>query len=158
MTQVISSVKALLQHNGKYLILKEPLDHGDIWDLPGGKMRYRSWKAIVDQRVRKLRAAYAKQARTTGETLSLQEARIAVMVSGLSPGHGLLNQVLDLYTPEKEIQKEAYALFVVMLAFNAALPWNKTGENSVTLDQVSRELAKEASAYIQMRLDGRRRN
>jgi len=40
MPQVISSVKALLKYDNKYLILKEPLHHGDIWDLPGGKIEY----------------------------------------------------------------------------------------------------------------------
>lgn len=40
MLQVISSVKALLQYKNKYLLLKEPLHHGDIWDLPGGKIEY----------------------------------------------------------------------------------------------------------------------
>lgn len=40
MPQVISSVKALLRHEGKFLMLKEVLHKGDIWDLPGGKIEY----------------------------------------------------------------------------------------------------------------------
>jgi 8-oxo-dGTP diphosphatase len=40
MSQIISSVKALLQHNDKFLLLKETMHHGDIWDLPGGKIEY----------------------------------------------------------------------------------------------------------------------
>jgi len=40
MPQVISSVKALINNEGKYLFLREPLHHGDIWDLPGGKIEY----------------------------------------------------------------------------------------------------------------------
>jgi 8-oxo-dGTP diphosphatase len=40
MPKVISSVKALLQFNDRFLILKEPLHHGDVWDLPGGKIEY----------------------------------------------------------------------------------------------------------------------
>lgn len=40
MPKVISSVKALIKHNGKFLILKEELLGGDVWDLPGGKIEY----------------------------------------------------------------------------------------------------------------------
>ncbi len=40
MPQIISSVKALLQHQGKFLILREDLHKGSIWDLPGGKIEY----------------------------------------------------------------------------------------------------------------------
>ncbi len=40
MPKVISSVKALLQHKGKYLILREQMHKGDVWDLPGGKIEY----------------------------------------------------------------------------------------------------------------------
>jgi 8-oxo-dGTP diphosphatase len=40
MPQVISSVKALLKHQGRYLVLKETLHKGDVWDLPGGKIEY----------------------------------------------------------------------------------------------------------------------
>lgn len=40
MPKVISSVKALLQHNSYFLVLKEELHKGDIWDLPGGKIQY----------------------------------------------------------------------------------------------------------------------
>lgn len=40
MPQVISSVKALLKHQGKYLVLREDLHKGEVWDLPGGKIEY----------------------------------------------------------------------------------------------------------------------
>lgn len=40
MPQIISSIKALLFHQGKFLILKEELHKGDVWDLPGGKIEY----------------------------------------------------------------------------------------------------------------------
>lgn len=40
MPQVISSVKALINNKGKYLFLKELIHHGEIWDLPGGKIEY----------------------------------------------------------------------------------------------------------------------
>lgn len=40
MPLVLSSVKALLFHQGKFLLLKEELHKGDIWDLPGGKIEY----------------------------------------------------------------------------------------------------------------------
>lgn len=40
MPNIISSVKALLQYQGKYLILQEELHKGRIWDLPGGKIEY----------------------------------------------------------------------------------------------------------------------
>lgn len=40
MPQVISSVKALLRHQNKFLVLKETLHKGDVWDLPGGKIEY----------------------------------------------------------------------------------------------------------------------
>ncbi len=40
MPQVVSSMKALLVHKGKYLFLRETLHKGDIWDLPGGKIEY----------------------------------------------------------------------------------------------------------------------
>lgn len=40
MPQVISSVKALLQHNKKFLIVREDLHKGQVWDLPGGKIEY----------------------------------------------------------------------------------------------------------------------
>jgi len=40
MPKVIASVKALLQHNGRFLVMKEELHKGDIWDLPGGKIQY----------------------------------------------------------------------------------------------------------------------
>ncbi|MBP9699713.1 NUDIX hydrolase [Candidatus Woesebacteria bacterium] len=40
MPSVISSVKALLFHKGKFLVLKEELHKKDIWDLPGGKIEY----------------------------------------------------------------------------------------------------------------------
>jgi 8-oxo-dGTP diphosphatase len=40
MPQVKSAVKALIQYRGKYLIIKEALRKGEIWDLPGGKIEY----------------------------------------------------------------------------------------------------------------------
>ncbi len=40
MPRDISSVKALLQHQDLFLILKEELHKGPIWDLPGGKIEY----------------------------------------------------------------------------------------------------------------------
>lgn len=40
MPKVISSVKALLQYDGRFLVMKEELHKGDIWDLPGGKIQY----------------------------------------------------------------------------------------------------------------------
>ncbi|NMB56758.1 NUDIX domain-containing protein [Candidatus Beckwithbacteria bacterium] len=40
MPKVISSVKALILHKGKYLFLKEEFHKNDIWDLPGGKIEY----------------------------------------------------------------------------------------------------------------------
>ena len=33
-------MKALIQHNSKFLILKEELHKGGVWDLPGGKIEY----------------------------------------------------------------------------------------------------------------------
>lgn len=40
MPSVLSSVKALLFHDGKFLLLKEDLHKKNIWDLPGGKIEY----------------------------------------------------------------------------------------------------------------------
>lgn len=40
MPKVITSSKAILQHNGKFLIVKEDLPSGSVWDIPGGKMNY----------------------------------------------------------------------------------------------------------------------
>lgn len=40
MPKVISSVKALLKYQNKFLVLKEELDKGPVWDLPGGKIEY----------------------------------------------------------------------------------------------------------------------
>jgi 8-oxo-dGTP diphosphatase len=40
MPHVVSSVKALIANNGKYLFLYEPIHHGETWDLPGGKIEY----------------------------------------------------------------------------------------------------------------------
>jgi len=40
MPHVISSVKALIQNEDKFLFLKESLHHSDVWDLPGGKIEY----------------------------------------------------------------------------------------------------------------------
>jgi 8-oxo-dGTP pyrophosphatase MutT (NUDIX family) len=40
MPRVISSVKALINNRETYLFLREPVHHGDIWDLPGGKIEY----------------------------------------------------------------------------------------------------------------------
>lgn len=40
MLKVIASVKALIRHEDKFLILKEALHKGDVWDLPGGKIEY----------------------------------------------------------------------------------------------------------------------
>jgi 8-oxo-dGTP diphosphatase len=40
MPKVVSSCKALIKHYNKYLIIKEELRKGDIWDLPGGKIEY----------------------------------------------------------------------------------------------------------------------
>ena len=40
MPQVISSVKALLKHQNRFLILKEELHKASVWDLPGGKIKY----------------------------------------------------------------------------------------------------------------------
>lgn len=40
MSKVITSVKALINREGKFLILKEELHKGDVWDLPGGKIEY----------------------------------------------------------------------------------------------------------------------
>lgn len=38
--RVICSVKALLKHNNRYLLVKEVLRKGEVWDLPGGKIDY----------------------------------------------------------------------------------------------------------------------
>ena len=40
MPQVISSAKALLKYQNHFLVLKEELHKGPIWDLPGGKIEY----------------------------------------------------------------------------------------------------------------------
>lgn len=40
MSKIILSTKALLNHEGKYLFLKEVLHRKHIWDLPGGKIEY----------------------------------------------------------------------------------------------------------------------
>jgi 8-oxo-dGTP diphosphatase len=40
MPNIVSSVKALLQYQDKYLVLQEQLHKGEIWDLPGGKIEY----------------------------------------------------------------------------------------------------------------------
>lgn len=40
MPKVIASVKALLLHKNKFLLLKERLHKGEVWDLPGGKIQY----------------------------------------------------------------------------------------------------------------------
>jgi 8-oxo-dGTP diphosphatase len=40
MGEVKAAVKALLLHDNKYLFLREPIHHGEIWDLPGGKIEY----------------------------------------------------------------------------------------------------------------------
>lgn len=40
MPQVISSVKALINHQNRFLILKEEMHKGEVWDLPGGKIEY----------------------------------------------------------------------------------------------------------------------
>lgn len=41
MPQVRTSTKALIRHQGKYLVLKEKLPSSDeVWDLPGGKIEY----------------------------------------------------------------------------------------------------------------------
>ena len=41
MPKVLASSKALIYHNGKYLIVKESLHRGEnVWDLPGGKIEY----------------------------------------------------------------------------------------------------------------------
>lgn len=40
MPHVLTSVKALIKYQGKYLFLREPDHHGEMWDLPGGKIEY----------------------------------------------------------------------------------------------------------------------
>lgn len=40
MNQVVTSVKALLKHQGKFLFLQEKLHRETVWDLPGGKIEY----------------------------------------------------------------------------------------------------------------------
>ncbi len=40
MPKVITSIKALISHEGKFLLLKERIHKKDIWDLPGGKLEY----------------------------------------------------------------------------------------------------------------------
>lgn len=38
--KVISSIKALIKHQDKFLIIQERFHGQDIWDLPGGKIEY----------------------------------------------------------------------------------------------------------------------
>ncbi len=40
MPKIISSVKALVPHESKFLLLKEKVHKKNIWDLPGGKIEY----------------------------------------------------------------------------------------------------------------------
>ena len=40
MPKIISSIKALIIHENKFLLLKERVHKKDIWDLPGGKVEY----------------------------------------------------------------------------------------------------------------------
>lgn len=40
MSKVVTSIKALVLHKGKFLLLKERFHKKDIWDLPGGKPEY----------------------------------------------------------------------------------------------------------------------
>ncbi len=40
MPQVVASVKALIKNQDRYLFLKSRLHKGEIWDLPGGKIKY----------------------------------------------------------------------------------------------------------------------
>jgi len=40
MPPVLSSAKALIKHDDKYLFLREDLPQGTIWDLPGGKIEF----------------------------------------------------------------------------------------------------------------------
>lgn len=38
--KVIVSAKAIIQYQGKILLIRETAHHGDVWDLPGGKIEY----------------------------------------------------------------------------------------------------------------------
>ena len=40
MQQVVVSVKALIKRDNTFLLLRERLHKGDVWDLPGGKIQY----------------------------------------------------------------------------------------------------------------------
>jgi 8-oxo-dGTP diphosphatase len=40
MPKVVSSMKALIKHDNKYLFLHEELPGSKVWDLPGGKIEY----------------------------------------------------------------------------------------------------------------------
>jgi len=40
MKKVMAAVKALIESNGKILVLKQDLGSHEVWDLPGGKVEY----------------------------------------------------------------------------------------------------------------------
>ena len=40
MPKILTSSKAILHHDNKFLIVKEDLPNGSVWDLPGGKIKY----------------------------------------------------------------------------------------------------------------------
>jgi len=41
MPTVYAAVKAIIRNNGKFLIIKEKINNQIIWDLPGGKIKYK---------------------------------------------------------------------------------------------------------------------
>jgi hypothetical protein len=94
----------------------------------------------------------ARENRPFNQYMSQTQGRIAVMTSGNVRGYGLLPEVMNLTYIDGSIRSEASSLWLVMLAFNASLPWNRTGFNRITLAQIKPEIAREAREYIESRL------
>ncbi len=40
MTRLHPAVKAIIQQNDKFLIIKQKIPNGTVWDLPGGKVNF----------------------------------------------------------------------------------------------------------------------
>jgi hypothetical protein len=80
-----------------------------------------------------------------GERLkSLTEAKVAVMTT-----NGIAFKVLS----DNGVDEPPQGYIKTMLALNASLPWNRTGSNPITINQLKVTDLEEASNFIKSRLE-----
>lgn len=74
---------------------------------------------------------------------SLTEAKVAVMTT---------NRIIFKVLSDNGIDEPPQGYIKTILALNASLPWNRTGSNPVTINQLKVEDLEEASSFINSKL------